>query len=141
MQEIYYLNRETLPTIPVPHDCIIEDIVIENQYIIFKFEADLSRYDSIKHIKPNVKSLVIKFHLCDECFNLYKWHKPIKFIAKNGFYKCIDGSKLLTLTSGEYHLQYIYHHIAYRSIIIEMWSGTPIRLEISADYIEFDWEI
>ena len=140
MQKIYYLNTDTLPTIPVPHDCDIEDITIEDQYIIFKFESDISYHDSIKHINPNAKSLVIKFHLCDEYFNLYKWYKPLKRIAENGFFKCIDNSNLPKLTSNKSFLQYICHYVAYQSIIVELADPSPIRLEMSADYVEFYWK-
>ena len=79
------------------YDCVVDDITIENQYIIFTFEQDISYHDSIKYIKPDAKSLVIKFHLADECFSLFKWHKPIKYFADNGYYKGIDSSELIKL--------------------------------------------
>lgn len=107
--EKYFLNGDTLPTIPVPHDCVIDNIAVENQYIIFTFEQDISYHDSIRYIKPDAKSLVIKFHLANECFSLYKWHKPIKFFADEGFYKCIDSSELFKLTLQKYKLEYLNH--------------------------------
>lgn len=140
MQEIYHLNGDTLPTIPVPHDCVIDNITFENQYIIFTFEHDISYHDSIKYIKPDAKSLVIKFHLADECFGLYKWHKPIKVFASKGFYKCVDSSELFNLTSKKYKLEYLYHYVAYQSLIIEMYASTTIRLELTVDYVEFYWK-
>lgn len=138
--EKYFLNGDTLPTIPVPHDCVIDNITIENQYIIFTFEQNISYHDSIKYIKPYAKSLVIKFHLVDECFNLYKWHKPIKFFADEGFYKCIDSSELFKLDSPKYRLEYLYHYVGYQSLIIEMCASTTIRLELPVDYVEFYWK-
>ena len=60
MIEKYFLNEELRPTIPVPHDCVITDVSIENQCIVFKFEDDLCKYDSVKNIRPNAKSLIIK---------------------------------------------------------------------------------
>ncbi len=140
MLETYYLNGDTLPTIPVPHDCVIDNITSENQYIVFTFEQDVSYHDSIKYIKPDAKSLVIKFHLVDECFSLYEWHNPIKVFAKNGFYKCIDSSKLFKLTSSKYRLEYLYHYVAYQSLIIELCASNTIRLELTVDYIEFYWK-
>ena len=139
MLETYFLNGDILPTIPVPHDCVIENITIENQYIIFTFEQNIGYYDSIKNIKPDAESLVIKFHLVDECFDLYKWHKPIKFFADQGFYKCIDSSELLKLASSKYKLEYLYHYASYQSLIIEMCAATTIRLELTVDYVEFYW--
>lgn len=138
--EKYFLNGDTLPTIPVPHDCVIDNITIENQYIIFNFEQNISYHDSIKYIKPDAKSLVIKFHLTDECFNLYKWHESINFFADEGFYKCIDSSELFKLASPKYRLEYLYHYVAYQSLIIEMCASTTIRLELTVDYVEFYWK-
>ena len=139
MKETYYLNTDTLPTIPVPHDCVIDNIIIEDQYIIFSFEKDISYHDSIKTIKPEGKSLIIKFHLTDDCLSLYKWHKPIKVLANEGFYKCVDSSELFDLTSKKYKLEYLNHYVAYKSIIIEMCASTTIRLEMAVDYVEFYW--
>ena len=139
MLETYYLNGETLPTIPVPHDCVIDNIAIENQSIIFTFEQNISYHDSIKYIKPDAKSLVMKFHLVDECFSIYKWHKPIKVLVNEGFYKCVDSSELFDLTSKKYKLEYLYHYVAYESLIIEMCASTTIRLELTVDYVEFYW--
>ena len=87
MIETYYLNKEQLPTIPTPHDAVITDIKIENQSIVFKFEDDIGYYDSIKAVHPDAKSLIIKYHLVDEdSFSVYKWHKPVKFFASNGYH-------------------------------------------------------
>ena len=139
MKETYYLNTDTLPTIPVPHDCVIDNIIIEDQYIIFSFEKDISYHDSIKTIKLKGKSLIIKFHLTDDCLSLYKWHKPIKVLVNEGFYKCVDSSELFDLTSKKYKLEYLNHYVAYKSIIIEMCASTTIRLEMAVDYVEFYW--
>ena len=83
MKETYYLNGDILPTIPVPHDCVIKKVRLENQHIIFEFEDDISRYDSIKNFKPEVKSLTVKYHLLsDGDFSIYKWKKPSGFLTK-----------------------------------------------------------
>ncbi len=139
MVETYHLNGENLPTIPVPHDCVIDKITIEKQCIVFTFEKDIGYRDSVKGIMPNAKALTIKFHLVDEEFCLYQWHKPIKFLADNGYYKCIESSKLYQLTSSKSNLEYLYHYIAYQSLIIEMCASTTIRLDLSVDYVEFHW--
>ena len=140
MQDIYYINGDTLPTIPVPHDCVVDNITVENQQIIFTFEQDISYHDSIKYIKPDAKSLVIKFHLADDRFSLYKWNKPINFFADDGFYKCIDSSELFKLASSECKLEYLNHYVAYQSLIIEMCAATTIRLELTVDFVEFYWK-
>lgn len=139
MIEIYRLDGDTLPTLPVPHDCVIDKITFENQCIVFTFEQDISYHDSVKHIKPGAKSLVLKFHLADECFNLYEWRKPVKVFADKGYFKRIDSSELFKLTSSKCRLEYLYHYIAYQSLIMELCALTTIRLELTADYVEFCW--
>ena len=67
----YYLNKDTVPTIPTPHDCKIKKVTIQGDYIIFEFEDDISYHDSIRHFNPDAKSLVIKIHLVDD-FDIYK---------------------------------------------------------------------
>lgn len=57
--EKYFLNGDTLPTIPVPHDCVIDKITVEDHYIIFTFEQNISFHDSIKNIKPDANISII----------------------------------------------------------------------------------
>lgn len=139
MTETYYLNADTLPTIPVPHDCLIEKIAVEDGYIVFTFEKDISYHDSIKHIRPDAASLVIKLHLADEDFELYKWHKSVRLFAPEGYYKRTDSKALFSLASEKSRTEYLYHYVAYRSIIIELCALTTVRLELTADYVEFHW--
>lgn len=37
MIEKYYLNEDTLPNLPTPHDCVIETISFDNDYFVFTF--------------------------------------------------------------------------------------------------------
>ena len=69
MKEQYYLNGESLPTIPVPHDCIIKNVRLKNQCIEFVFEDDISNYDSIKHYN-NEELNKIAHDFIDECYKL-----------------------------------------------------------------------
>ena len=41
MKKTYYLNKDVLPTIPVPHDCIIKKIRIEHKWLIFTFATKI----------------------------------------------------------------------------------------------------
>ena len=139
MTETYYLNGNILPTIPVPHDCVINRIRLENQYIIFEFENDISYHDSVKNYsKPEPKSLIIKYHLLnDRDFSIYKWKKPFKFSKKNGRYDCMDDNTITKLSDSR--LEYLYHYVGYRSIIIELFSNSSIILAAYVDYIKFEW--
>lgn len=66
--EIYHLNADTLPTMPVPHDCVIKTILVDrdNSCISFIFEDDIAEYDSVAYQRPNAKTLIIKYHLTGE---------------------------------------------------------------------------
>ena len=72
MKKTYYLNKDVLPTIPVPHDCIIKKIRIEHKWLIFTFDNDTSYYDSVRKLSPNIRNLILKYHLSNpEDFSLY----------------------------------------------------------------------
>ena len=138
MTETYYLDGNILPTIPVPHDCVIKKVQLENQQIIFEFEDDISYFDSIKNFRPEVKSLTIKYHLLDdEDFSVYKWRKPSGFYNKNGRYDCMDSHTITKLSDNR--LEYLYHYVGYRSIIIKLYSNGFIVIDADVDYIEYEW--
>ena len=138
MPETYYLNGNVLPTIPTPHDCVIKKVRLENQYIIFEFENDISYYDSIRYFKPGAKSLIAKYHLLsDEDFSIYKWKKPSGFLNKNGRYDCMDNNVITKLTDSR--LEYIDHYVGYTSIIIKLYSNGFIIIDADVDFIEFEW--
>mgnify|MGYP003433767272 FL=1 len=133
---IYYLNQDTVPTIPTPHDCKIKKVTIRGDFIIFEFEDDISYHDSIRHSNPDAKSLVIKIHLVDD-FDTYK----MKYYKKpwcRGDYSRIDNVQLEKIAKNE-RLEYLYHYVGYQSIIIKLFSQTYITLDIATDYIEYEW--
>ena len=132
----YYLNKDTVPTIPTPHDCKIKKVTIQGDYIIFEFEDDISYHDSIRHFNPDAKSLVIKIHLVDD-FDTYK----MKYYKKpwcRGDYSRIDNAQLEKIAKKE-RLEYLYHYVGYQSMIIKLFSKTYITLDIATDYIEYEW--
>ncbi len=112
---LYYLNKDTVPTIPTPHDCVIEKVSIQEEYIIFEFEDDISCHDSVRHVMPDAKSLVIKIHLIDD-FYTYKM-KHYRRPWYKGDYACID-NLLLEKIVEKGRLEYLYHYVGYQSIII-----------------------
>ena len=140
MVETYYLNGETLPTMPVPHDCIIDSITVENGFMVFNFEDGIGYHDSIKYNRPDAKSLVIKIHLADEDFSVFEWHTPVKPFANNGYFKCVDNSALKKMTGIEKRLEYLSHYVGYRTMIIELCSMSIVRLELTTDFVEFYWD-
>lgn len=138
MKEIFYLDKAILPTIPVPHDCVIKEVQIDGQYLSFVFEDDISYHDSIKLIAPGAKSLIIRYHLTDEdSFSVYKWKKPKKISLKQGCYMRLNNSRLTK--SSKNKIEYLYHNIGFSSIIIRLFSGEMIIVDAEVDYLEYEW--
>ena len=73
-------------------------------------------------------------------FSIEKSFYLLYNVADEGFYKCTDSSELFKLASPKYRLEYLYHYVAYQSLIIEMCASTTIRLELTVDYVEFYWK-
>ena len=145
MTETYYLNRDVLPTMPVPHDCVIKKIRQKDQYIEFVFEDDISDYDSIKHQKPDAQSLIIRYHFAydPDDYSIYQWIKPNRLLAKlfsmEGRYRRIKNSRLTKLSEGGRRLEYLSHNVGYCSLIVKLHSNTPIILDADIDYVEYEW--
>lgn len=133
---IYWLNKESFPTIPTPHDCVIKKISIEENFLILIFEDGISVYDSIKHIHPNAKSLIIKIHLIDN-FDTYKM-KGCKRPWCKGTYIRIDNQHFEKIAE-KGRIEYLYHYVGYQSITIKLFCKTHISLDIQADYIDYEW--
>ena len=137
MTEKFYLNKKNLPTIPVPHDCVIDEIKLKNDLLIFTFEQDISYHDSIKYFKPDANSLVIKYHLVDNEFKVFEWQT----LSEKGCFVCIDNNKLFAVTGHAKRTEYIGHFVAYNSMIIDLCAESSFRLEIETDYVEYEWEV
>ena len=147
----YSLTTDNLPTIPVPHDCIIKEIRIENQCVVFVFEDDISDYESIAYWHPQAKSLIIRYHFTESVwyYDIYRWVKP-NLSHKQGCYKFLtDGldekhTTLLSLTKSR--LEYIDHYVGFgyggHSVIIKLYSAAKgeIIMAGDVDVIEYDWK-
>ncbi len=152
----YYLNTNVMPTIPVPHDCVIKEIVLEEDSLHagvetlratslqFIFEEDITYHDSIKSICPNsdFKSLIIKFHLLDDIHDISMFVKK-----KTNRYHTTSLYKEIFLSEDKYALlnlpknrsEYLGHNVGYCSIIVKLWSKKSIVLDMTVDYVEFEW--
>jgi len=145
MIEKYFLNGESLPTIPVPHDCVIKHIQLKDQCIEFVFEDDISYHDSIQYYKPDAKSLIIRYHFAYDSndYSIYRWIKPNRLLSKlfsaDDCYKRIKNCLLTELSEGKNKLEYLYHNVGYCSIIIKLFSNGYIILDAEIDYVEFEW--
>lgn len=141
MIETYYLNKSELPIIPTPHDCVVKDVRLDGEYLIFTFEDDISGYNSIEYYKPEAKSLIIRFHLTDTYVRVYARQKPIRFLHKPGVIKELDfikkNGEMINLLKAD--LEYLYHYVGFESIIVNLWSKRGIVLDMDVDYVEFEW--
>ena len=66
MKETYYLNQETLPQMPVPHDNQIKRITVDKEFITFFLTAKDYPDDGIRVYHPEAKALTMRFHLTYE---------------------------------------------------------------------------
>ena len=145
MKETYDLKGDSLPTIPVPHDCVIRKILLKDQCLEFHFEDNISERDSIRFYKPDAKSLIIRYHFADDPddYSLYKWVKPNRLLSrlfnKDGHYIRLKNSVLPKLTEGKKPLEYLYHNVGYCSIITKLFLHDTIILDAMIDTVEFEW--
>lgn len=139
MIEKYCLNRDTLPTIPVPHDCVIKNININGEFLTFTFNSDIANYDSIKFTHPDAKSLIIRFHLLSDDGDSVDVYRSVPDKTGEWFdYKHINTDEFTAL-SGE-QLEYLYHYVCYGQMMIKLWYTSYFLIELSSDYVEFEWE-
>ena len=137
MIEKYSLNVNVLPNLPTPHDCIIESISFDDEYLIFNFEKNIARHDSIVYKGVNLDSLIIRYHLVDPLFDTYLWKLRTSLFRTEG-YILINNNKLVDLAQNK-RLEYLYQYIGYESIIIKLFDTSEIMLELNADFIEYEW--
>ncbi len=138
MIDRYELNQNQLPTIIAPHDCVIEKVeIVDQEFLVFHFEKNINYHDSVKYIRPDANSLIMRFHLLDSDFEIYKWKKVFKKYA----YILQDNNRIIKLWNDKEksHLEYLYNYVAYNSLIIELYDGQAIMLQIETDYVEFEW--
>ncbi len=137
MNEVFFLNGDSFHTMPVPHDCQIKRISLEDEYLVFTFENDINRRDPGYPLKESIKSLIIRYHLLDQTYSLYRFRKPFAGFCREGVYIGMKYDKLFELATG--NLEYVGHYIGYNSIIIKMFSFQEIILEASVDRVEYEW--
>lgn len=129
MKELYYLNKNELPTLPYIHDCVIKEIELNDDYLIFKFEDDISDYDSI--LNKNYKSLIIKYHLIENLF-VFK----SKRLFNKEYYYLLEDNKINKLKD----LEYLYQYVDFYSLIIKIVRGRDYYIfDLDVDYIEYEW--
>lgn len=136
MAERYLLSGRTLPVMPVPHDCVIENIEVTEEYIVFRFENGIHDRPAVKIVHPGARSLVIKYRLADPCFYVYRQEEPTVRGRMPG-YKFVEQEELPGTAKG---WSYLCHYVGYNAIIIKLWRGrSNLFIDARVDEAEYDW--
>lgn len=131
----YQLNQEHYPTIPCVHDCVIKSITIQDDFLMFYFDDEINKCDSIQYINPKAKTLVIKYHLVDD-FEVFVWKRRLSLMKREG-YVAVKSESIADMTNGR--LEYLYHNVGYNSVILKLWNNGSIIVDLMADYVEYEW--
>ena len=126
-------------SIPILHDCVITKIGIEHDYMVFTFENELYKHESIQAFHPSANSLITRFHLTrfsgmDE-IRLY----VRKASKRRESYKRVKREDLLRLPEYKPGLTYQYHYVGMREMIIHLCADKNYVLYVCADEVEFNW--
>ena len=139
MVQIFSLSGE-MPTIPVPHDCVIERVFQDGEYLVFDFEQEITNHDSARFYCPNAKSLTMRFHRIDTEYWLYEEKRKRTLKGRKSIYISMDEDKLFRLAGGKWKLEYLYHYVAYNSMILRLWAGHDIYVKLDGtDQVELNW--
>ncbi len=133
MKEIFRLDEAQLPTMPTPHDCIIQEIRHENDTLVIAFEDDISRHDAIQAVRPSAQSLTITYHLTDDCELLRRrWNK----FRRRTEYIELKNKKAL-LAQG---MAFLCQYVAHGQVMVKLWRGREeYLLTLHADSVAYDW--
>ncbi len=134
MKEVFRLDEAILPTLPTPHDCIIKEFKRENDFLVFVFEDNISYHDSVKYIRPNAKTLTIKYHLID-IYEIYhqRWNKIMRRLE---YLELKNESKLFDT---KIKIEYLNQYVTNTQLIIKLWKKKEYVLNLSVDYVEYNW--
>ena len=134
--ERFMLDGDTLPNTPIPHDCVIESIQEDNEYLILIFENRISQHDSIRAYQPYAKSLRMRFHKRGpEKIDIYQYKKTKHH---EGYMKVKDMQR--QILNWKRSAEYLNHYLSpCRSVIVELYADSLVFLMIETDFIEYEW--
>lgn len=136
MIEKFSLSCVRPPALPTPHDCMIEKVSVDGEYVVFHFEHEICTHDSVARIHPGADSLMIRYHLCGPLYFFCKRKSHTPLFGKEG-YVLIDNNKL-PLKSKE-GLVYLYHTVGYQAIMIKLLQESEILMDAHVDCVEYEW--
>lgn len=134
--ETYDLTGKALPTIPVPHDCVIREISLADGWLVLSFEEKIACHGSVQYSHPNARTLRMRIHLLDEEFNLLA-HERRRY---ENVYVERKPKKLFELARREERLEYLSHLVGYGEMQIELFqSAGSVLVDLCADRVEMEW--
>ena len=149
--ETYLLDGNNVSKIPVPHDCVISGIREEDDYLVFDFENDVYRNDSIQAVHPDAQTLTVRFHLEYGGLNGVKAYGGLQGIYQyrrskkhgEGYMRIKNLKKLQKLIKECYFpATYLNHYIsANQQVILELCVDDLTLLMLWADSVEFVWTL
>ncbi len=133
MKVTYRLDEPQLPTMPIPHDCTIQQIRKEEDRLVFVFEDDIARHDSIQSVRPAARSLIMTFHLTDTC--------EIAYRRRN---RCLKRFEYIELKNENALFgtpcAFLCHYVTYGQVIVKLWrERAEYMLTLTVDSVEYDW--
>lgn len=138
--EIYRLDGNTLPSIPVPHDCIIDSVREDDETLEFIFEEDISKYDAASWYHPDVQTLRIRFHKTEpDACTVFRYSKTIRYEGY-GFFR-VPSLQQLMRKKKKKSAEYLFHYVAYNSMIVRLSLDQIVLLQIETDRIELIWTL
>ena len=140
MIERYQLDGGTVPALPCPHDCVIRRIAFDDDFIVFYFEHQIHRRDSVSQRHPECDTLIMRYHLFDPEFCTYRQIRHLTRLGarlgRRGYYE-IQNKTLLRRS--RYPLEFLYQRAARRSVLITLWRGEFILINAEVDWAEYEW--
>ncbi|MCR5079597.1 MAG: helix-turn-helix domain-containing protein [Bacilli bacterium] len=125
---IYRLDGAMLPTFPVIYDCAIREISMSGRNLFFVFESDINKRESIKDTYPTAKSLKVRYRLNDEAKIMVAKGKELHPISLEELNKlCAKG------------LTYLYENVGYKDLILQLWCGSIVVVELPVTEVEYQW--
>lgn len=136
--ELYGAGRAT--NLPNPHDFVIKQISMQDEFLVLEFEDDISRHDVAAYYHPEAKHLKIRYHM------LFDDDDSPEFVLFKGeqrkyewVYILLKQKRLFDLPKdGNPKLEYLHTYVG-SGVIIDMCKFDAYRLELDADYVEYEW--
>ena len=139
--ETYMLDGGDISGIPEPHDCVIEGIRQEGEFLIIEFEDDISYHESIEAIHPEAQTLTLRFHLEGEGLEGVFHYRRSKLLG-DGYMRIKEFEGLQKLIQRcVIPATYLCHYVAFHQVIVELDANDSTLLMINADSVEFEWTL